>query len=135
MSTLANPPAGELVPSEAHADVTDRVSSIDMFIGTRVRIRRTSRGVTQQDLSQLLDIDRDNLAAHEAGVDRINAKLLFQIAELLDVRPHYFFRGYTREDWKAARDSELNVNVEEHNRDAGTIVVLRDLDSGEPMAL
>jgi transcriptional regulator with XRE-family HTH domain len=102
MSTLANSPADELVQSEASVEATSRTSSIDVFIGSRVRIRRTSRGMTQQDLSDLLGIDRDNLAAYEAGVERINAKILFQIARLLDVRPDYFFRGYTEEDWKAA---------------------------------
>ena len=102
MSTLANSPADELVQSEASVEATSRTSSIDMFIGSRVRIRRTSRGMTQHDLSDLLGIDRDNLAAYEAGVERINAKILFQIARLLDVRPDYFFRGYTEEGWKAA---------------------------------
>jgi transcriptional regulator with XRE-family HTH domain len=83
-------------------DATTQASSIDMFIGSRVRIRRTSRGMTQHELSELLDIDRDNLATNEAGVKRINAKLLFEIAKLLDVRPDYFFRGYTTENWNAA---------------------------------
>jgi hypothetical protein len=95
MSTLANSPADGLLQSAASVDVTSRASFIDMFIGSRVRIRRTSRGLTQQDFSELLDIDCDNLAANEAGVERIYAKLLFQIAKLLDVRPDYFFRGYT----------------------------------------
>ena len=73
-----------------------------MFIGGRVRIKRTSRGMTRHELSEILNIDYDNLAAYEAGVKRINAKLLFQIAKLLDVRPDYFFRGYITEYWKAA---------------------------------
>jgi DNA-binding XRE family transcriptional regulator len=102
MSTLANSPADELVWSEASVDVTARASSIDMFIGSRVRVKRTSRGITQQEFSELLDIDCDTLAAHEAGAERINARLLFQIAKLLDVRADYFFRGYTTEDWNAA---------------------------------
>ena len=101
MFTLANPPADQLLQSEASGEATTPTSSIDMFVGSCVRVRRTSRGMTQQELSELLDIDCDNLAAHEAGVERINAKLLFQIAKLLDVRPEYFFRGYTKEDWKA----------------------------------
>ena len=102
MSTLANSPADDLIQSEASVDATTQASSVDMFIGSRVRVRRTSRGMTQQELSEQLDIDCDNLAAYEAGVERINAKLLFQIAKLLDVRADYFFRGYTTEDWKAA---------------------------------
>ena len=98
MSSLANSPADDLVRSEASVDATTRPSSIDMFVGSRVRIRRTSRGMTQHELSELLDIDCDTLAANEAGVKRINAKLLFEIAKLLDVRPDYFFRGYTTEE-------------------------------------
>jgi len=98
MSTLANSHADTLVQSEASVGVTTRASPIDMFIGSCVRIKRTSRGMTQYELSELLDIDCDNLAAYEAGIERINAKLLFQIAKLLDVRPDYFFRGYTKED-------------------------------------
>jgi DNA-binding XRE family transcriptional regulator len=98
MSILANSPADELPQSEASVEATSRTSSIDIFIGSRVRVRRTSRGMTQQDLSDLLGIDRNNFAACEAGVERITAKLLFQIAKLLDVRPEYFFRGYTEED-------------------------------------
>jgi DNA-binding XRE family transcriptional regulator len=95
MSTAANSTAHDLVRPEVPVGVTARLSSIDTFIGSRVRIRRTSRGMTQSDLSELLDIDCDNLAACEAGVTRINAALLFRIANLLDVRPDYFFRGYT----------------------------------------
>jgi ribosome-binding protein aMBF1 (putative translation factor) len=102
MFTLANSPADDLVRSKASVDATTQASSIDMFIGSRVRVKRTSRGMTQKELSELLDIDCDILAAQEAGLERINARLLFQIAKLLDVRPDYFFRGYTTEDWNVA---------------------------------
>jgi DNA-binding XRE family transcriptional regulator len=95
VSTLANSPADELVQSEVSVNAATRAPSIDMFIGGRVRVKRTSRGMTQQEFSELLDIDCDTLAAHEAGVERINARLLFQIAKLLDVRLDYFFRGYS----------------------------------------
>ena len=95
MSTFANSPADELVQSKGSVAVATGASSIDMFIGSRIRIKRTSRGVTRHELSELLNLDYENLAAFEAGVQRINAKLLFQIAKLLDVRPDYFFRGYT----------------------------------------
>ena len=76
MSTLANSPGDELFHSEGSVDVTPHASPIDMYIGSCVRIRRTWRGMTQKDLSELLDVDCDNLAAYEAGVERINVKLL-----------------------------------------------------------
>ena len=95
MSTLANSPADKLVWSEVSVDAATRAPSIDVFIGSRVRAKRTSRGMTQQEFCELVDIDGGTLAAHEAGAERINARLLFQIAKLLDVRPDYFFRGYS----------------------------------------
>ena len=77
-------------------------SSIDMWIGSRVRVKRTSNGMTQHEFSKLLAIDRNDLAAFEAGARRINANLLFRIAKSLNVQPGYFFRGYTDEGRKPA---------------------------------
>jgi ribosome-binding protein aMBF1 (putative translation factor) len=82
-------------------DSTTRTSLVDVWIGSRVRIKRTSRGMSPQEFSKLLDIDQNGLAAFEAGAKRINANLLFRIAKSLDVRPDYFFRGYVEEKAKA----------------------------------
>jgi transcriptional regulator with XRE-family HTH domain len=51
--------------------------------------------ISEQEFSVSLNIDGNDLAAFEAGEKRINANLLFRIAKLMDVRPDYFFRGYT----------------------------------------
>ena len=82
-------------------DCGTRASSINMWIGSRVRISRTSRGISQRKFSKLLRIDQSDLAAFEAGAERINANLLFRIAKSLDVQPDYFLRGYVEEKPKA----------------------------------
>jgi transcriptional regulator with XRE-family HTH domain len=64
-------------------DSNTRTSPVDMWIGSRVRIKGTSRGMSQQELSKLLGIGRNDLAAFEAGIKRINTNLLFRIAESL----------------------------------------------------
>jgi DNA-binding XRE family transcriptional regulator len=87
----------ESVQPAINVDSTTRTSPVDIRIGGRVRIRRTSRGMNQQEFCKLLDIGRSDLAAFEAGLKRINASLLFRIAKSLDVRPDYFFRGYVEE--------------------------------------
>ena len=89
------------VQSASTVDIITRACSIDMWIGSRVRVKRTSLRMTQQQFSQLLDIDYDKLTGYERGEERINANLLFRIAKLLDVRPDYFFRGYIEESQKA----------------------------------
>jgi hypothetical protein len=104
MPTLANPLLDELVQSQASREAVTRASATDLFIGNRIRIRRTSRGMTLQHLGGFLNVDSDYLASYEAGAERINAKLLFRVAKLLDVQPDYFFRGYSKEDWKAAQN-------------------------------
>jgi DNA-binding transcriptional regulator YiaG len=101
MSAWATSTAGELAQSAINAASATRACPVDRWIGSRVRIKRTSRGLTQQEFSELLHIDRNDLAAFEAGAERINANLLFRIAKSLDVRPDYFFRGYVEETSRA----------------------------------
>jgi transcriptional regulator with XRE-family HTH domain len=97
MPTRAMATADESLQSAIGLDSTPRTSPVDMWIGSRVRIRRTSRGVSRQEFCTLLGIDWNDLAAFEAGAKRINANLLFRVAKSLDVRPDYFFRGYVEE--------------------------------------
>jgi transcriptional regulator with XRE-family HTH domain len=68
-----------------------------MWIGSRVRTKRPSLGVSRQELCRLLDIGWNDLTAFEAGAKHINANLLFRVATSLDVRPDYFFQGYVEE--------------------------------------
>ena len=70
----------------------------NVCVGNRLRIKRTSRGISQQELSGRLGIHRDELDDYEAGAERVGANLLLRIAKLLDVRPDYFFRGYTEKE-------------------------------------
>ena len=80
---------------------TRRTSPVDLWIGSRVRIKRTSRGMSQQEFCKLLGVSRNDLAAFESGAKRINANLLFRVAKSLDVQPDYFFRGYVEEQSRA----------------------------------
>jgi DNA-binding transcriptional regulator YiaG len=93
MSTLVTSAAG--LTKSATNFSNRRVSRVDVWIGSRVRIKRTSLGISEQEFSASLKINGNDLAAFEAGEKRINAALLYRIAKLIDVQPGYFFRGYT----------------------------------------
>ena len=97
MSAWATLTPATLVQTPTDAYFATSGPSIDMWIGSRVRIKRTSRGMTQQEFCKLSGIDRNDLTAFETGAERINANLLFRIAKSLDARPDYFFRGYVEE--------------------------------------
>ena len=97
MPTRVMATADESVQSAIDVDSTARTSPVDMWIGSWVRIKRTSRGMSEQEFCKLLGIGWNDLAAFEAGAKRINANLLFRVAKSLDVRPDYFFRGYVED--------------------------------------
>jgi Helix-turn-helix len=95
MATTVTSVVDELAQPAIDVNLIGRVSPMDTWIGSRVRIKRTARGISEQEFSAALSIDGNDLAAFEAGEKRINANLLFRIAKFVGVQPGFFFRGYT----------------------------------------
>jgi transcriptional regulator with XRE-family HTH domain len=61
------------------------VSSLDVFMGVRMRESRRARGMTQGRLAQLLGVSFQQIQKYEKGVNRVSAARLFEICEALDV--------------------------------------------------
>ena len=89
----------ELERARKAATITHNVSNI--CVGRRLRVGRTSSGMSERELCDKLGIDRHDLIAYEQGAQRVSANLLLRIAELLDMPPKYFFQGYTAEELSA----------------------------------
>ena len=89
----------------ANGKVTTRRNASDVPIGRQLRIKRTSHGISERELCEELGIDLDDLLAYEAGTKRIRANLLLRFANIFDVRPDYFFRGYTANELAACLES------------------------------
>ena len=66
---------------------------IDRHIGQRVRERRIVLGLSQTALAEGLGISFQQLQKYETGFNRIGAGRLYGCAQLLGVRPEYFFEG------------------------------------------
>jgi transcriptional regulator with XRE-family HTH domain len=99
MTTLIESSADTLLErsGSAKAAAVSRNSS-NICVGSRLRVGRRSHRISVKELSDKLGIDPDDLHAYEEGVKRVSANLLLRIAKLLDVRPDYFFQGYTAEE-------------------------------------
>ncbi len=65
----------------------------DKHIGQRLRERRIVLGLSQTALADGLGISFQQLQKYETGFNRIGAGRLYGCAQLLDVRPEYFFEG------------------------------------------
>lgn len=66
---------------------------IDEHVGERIRQRRTVLGLTQEQLSQSLNISYQQLQKYETAANRVSAGRLHEIAIKLDVDISYFFEG------------------------------------------
>lgn len=64
---------------------------VDDYVGTRIRLRRTLLGLTQEELAAALSISYQQIQKYETGANRISAGRLFQIAQRLGIDVSYFF--------------------------------------------
>ena len=71
---------------------------IDKHIGQRVRERRIVLGLSQTVVADGLGISFQQFQKYEKGHNRIAAGRLYGCAELLGVRPEYFFEGQDGSD-------------------------------------
>jgi transcriptional regulator with XRE-family HTH domain len=60
-------------------------TSIDAYIGARMRDGRTALGLSQEALGKKLGVSFQQVQKYEIGVNRVSAARLFEICEALDV--------------------------------------------------
>jgi transcriptional regulator with XRE-family HTH domain len=64
---------------------------VDVYVGSRVRMRRMMLGMTQEKLGDQLGITFQQVQKYEKGANRIGASRLQQISRILDVPVAFFF--------------------------------------------
>lgn len=72
-------------------DREHRPSPIDVHVGSRVRLRRTLLGMSQEKLGEALGLTFQQVQKYERGVNRIGASRLFDLSRVLDVPIGFFF--------------------------------------------
>ena len=64
------------------------------ILGQNIQKARKTKGFSQNVLAEKLDISREHLAKLETGKRRISLKLLFLLAEVLEVEESKLFNWY-----------------------------------------
>ncbi|MDE2006154.1 MAG: helix-turn-helix transcriptional regulator [Rhodospirillales bacterium] len=82
---------GAVPPLPAVADKDGRPSPIDVHVGSRIRLRRTLLGMSQERLGDQLGLTFQQVQKYERGVNRVGASRLFDLARVLDVPISFFF--------------------------------------------
>jgi len=66
---------------------------IDIHVGSRIRLRRTMLGMSQEKLGESLGITFQQIQKYEKGTNRVGASRLQQISEILQVPVSFLFDG------------------------------------------
>ena len=75
------------------ADVVNRASETDRYVGVKIRERRVMLGLSQQQMAKLIGVTYQQAHKYERGINRISAGRLYDIAQVLRVPVGYFFEG------------------------------------------
>jgi transcriptional regulator with XRE-family HTH domain len=71
--------------------VTSKPNPIDVHVGSRVRLRRTLLGMSQEKLGDALGLTFQQVQKYERGANRIGSSRLFKLSQILDVPVSFFF--------------------------------------------
>ncbi len=69
---------------------------VDAHIGSRLRLRRKTLGLSQSALADQLDVTYQQVCKYESGDNRISASKLFAAAGVLSCPISFFFEGLRR---------------------------------------
>ena len=75
----------------------DPARDADRQIGERIRQRRVTLGLTQQQVARMIGVTYQQAHKYESGRNRVSAGRLFDFAQALDVNVAYFFEGLSGE--------------------------------------
>ena len=71
--------------------MTKSPKEVDIYVGSRVRMRRKILGMTQEKLGEELGMTFQQVQKYEKGTNRISAGRLKVIAEILNIPVSFFF--------------------------------------------
>ncbi|WP_029010765.1 helix-turn-helix domain-containing protein [Azospirillum halopraeferens] len=85
---------------------TGKPNPIDVHVGSRVRLRRTLLGMSQEKLGEAIGLTFQQVQKYERGANRIGASRLFGLSVVLDVPVSFFFDDMPAEARNAPVDDE-----------------------------
>ena len=91
---------------------------VDVHVGSRIRMRRTLLGMSQEKLGDALALTFQQVQKYERGANRVGASRLFEISQILDVPVSFFFEEMSAETAALTPHSVISSeNSEEFERD------------------
>jgi transcriptional regulator with XRE-family HTH domain len=74
-----------------------RPRPVDAHVGSRVRLRRTMLGMSQEKLGEAIGLTFQQVQKYERGTNRIGASRLWELGKVLDVPVSFFYDDMSTE--------------------------------------
>ena len=92
---------------------TGKPNPVDVHVGSRVRLRRTLLGLSQEKLGDALGLTFQQVQKYERGANRIGASRLFDLSRVLDVPVSFFFDDMSQEIPGRRPAVEFDIDVDD----------------------
>jgi len=89
---------------------TGKPNPVDVHVGSRVRLRRTLLGLSQEKLGDALGLTFQQVQKYERGANRIGASRLFDLSRVLDVPVSFFFDDITPDATERKPVVEIDID-------------------------
>lgn len=76
----------------------------DVSIGQRIRQRRLTLGLKQQQVAELIGVKFQQLQKYESGMNRVSGSRLIDLSRALSVPPAFFLAGFENDDTANTED-------------------------------
>ncbi len=74
-------------------DSETKPNQIDVYVGKRMRMRRTLLGLSQAEVGESLNLTFQQIQKYEQGANRIGSSRLYDLSQILNIPITYFFEG------------------------------------------
>jgi len=92
-------------------------NSIDVYVGKRLRLRRTLLGMSQKKLGKEINLTFQQIQKYERGVNRIGSGRLYTLSQALNIPVSYFFDDLPPEICGTKTDSLAGANLSAYGED------------------
>jgi transcriptional regulator with XRE-family HTH domain len=82
-----------LMGKRRRTTLEDGPEPIDVYVGTRLKVRRLGFRISQTKLGQVTGVTFQQIQKYENGMNRIGAGNLYKFSKALGVEVAYFFEG------------------------------------------
>ena len=77
--------------SKIHVSRTGTPNPVDIHVGSRIRLRRTLLGLSQEKLGEAIGLTFQQIQKYERGANRVGASRLYALSQVLDVPVAFFY--------------------------------------------